>query len=304
MRKANKKIAHLLMSGLVIIWGLDFVSAKYVLNIFEPITLVFFRYFVAVFVIILIKIKNDPGFKISRKDIKMFIACAFVGQVLYMLCEYSAMNYLEISLISLVISFTPIVSIIIERIIYRKKISSQMIGGITFSILGISLIIGVDFTQLFSGKILGYLFCFGAIMCANFYNFLTHSIGKKYSNVSLAFNQIICTLLITFPYAVTHLPDHREIDSMVVMVILFMGIVCAGAGFYIYIHGISVIGPTSSAVYMNFQPVSTTIISWLILGESIGFIQMIGGVIVIIAGIIVLKLKDNMENVVALVNER
>lgn len=291
----KKKIAYILMTVLVLIWGFEFVCAKLMLDIFKPITLIFVRFSLALIVITIIKLKIEPGFQLKKKDIKLFFLCAFIGQVLYLICEWTALDYLPVSIVSLTLAFTPVISILIEKVLYGISISLKMLFFIAVSIVGVSLIIGIDVTQLLGGKIFGYLFCLGAIICVNIYNYLTSHLGKNYSDISLSINQVICTVLLTLPYAVTHLPNFQAIDISVVGAIAFMGLISAGFGFYIYIFGISNIGPTANAVYMNFQPVSTTFFCWLILGESMNPIQLLGGALVIVSGIIVLKEKGKID---------
>ena len=66
-RDRAKFYTYLLMSGLVIAWGFDYVVAKHVLTILQPLGLLFFKYTVGMVLIICIKLKTD------RKSIEMCI---------------------------------------------------------------------------------------------------------------------------------------------------------------------------------------------------------------------------------------
>jgi len=59
----------------------------------------------------------------------------------------------------------------------------------------------------------------------------------------------------------------------------------------IQIKSLHVIGPTSSALFVNFLPVTSTFFGWFFLGEIIAPIQFVGGAIVIVAGYFVIKEK-------------
>ena len=61
------------------------------------------------------------------------------------------------------------------------------------------------------------------------------------------------------------------------------------------VRGLKVLGPTISAMFSNFLPVTATFFGWLFLGESIGVMQFIGGAIVIASSCIVIKEKGKME---------
>lgn len=103
--------------------------------------------------------------------------------------------------------------------------------------------------------------------------------------------QLICTLLILWPYALANLPEASTISPSIVGGILYLGLVSTGVGFVISVKSLHVLGPTTTAMFSNFLPVTTTLFGWLLLGEAISFLQMVGGAIVIAAGCIVIKEK-------------
>jgi len=291
----SRKLAHFLMILLVISWGLEYVLAKNALEVLPTMVLIFMKYFVAFFIVFAIKMKMDPGHWIRKKDIPIFIICSLTGEILYFLCEYGAMSYMPVSLITVMLAFVPVISVIIETLVYKRKPNSQMVIAIIVGIVGIGLIIGVDFKEILGGEFIGYLLCLGAVFSWNIYNFITASLGDKYSSITLTFNQLVCTLLLTAPYALTHLPSISVITTPVIWQVVYLGVVSGGFGFFIMVYALSVLGPTPNAVYSNFLPVTSTIFAWVFLGEKLGWLQILGGIIVISAGYIVIKEKGKLE---------
>jgi drug/metabolite transporter (DMT)-like permease len=162
-------------------------------------------------------------------------------------------------------------------------------------VIGITLVIGVDWHILFQGRIIGYLLAFGAVITWNLYNFLTASLHDRYESATLTLNQIICSLLLVWPYALTHLPHSGTVTPGVVWGIFYLGILSTGVGFIIFVRSLHILGPTVTAIFSNFLPITTTLFGWLILNETILPVQMAGGVIVIAAGYIVIKEKGRLE---------
>ena len=70
-------------------------------------------------------------------------------------------------------------------------------------------------------------------------------------------------------------------------------------GYLIFVRGISVLGPTVSAMFTNFLPVTSTFFGWVILGERLGAMQIAGGIIVIIASCIIIFEKGKMDRKMA-----
>lgn len=293
---SQKKMMYGLMTFLMFAWGLEYIFAKRALEVFEPITLLFFKYCLGFLVVFFIKLKLDPKSLVRKKDIPLFILCSILGEIGYFSFEYTAMDYLPVSLITIILAFVPALSIIIDRAVYKKKVTKGMGIGIFFCIFGVALVIGVDYHLLFEGRILGYLLAFGAVITWNLYNFITASLHDRYESVSLTFNQLICTLLLIWPYALSHLPQQGIVTPVVIGGITYLGILGAGIGFMIQVRSLHILGPTITSMFSNFLPVTATLFGWLILGETISYIQVIGGAIVIIAGYIVIKEKGRVED--------
>lgn len=292
---SQKKTMYVLMTILVILWGLDYIVAKRALEVFEPISLLFFKYSVGMVLILAIKLKTDPGTLVRKKDIPLFILCSMFGEVGYFFFEYTAMDYIPVSLITIMLAFVPALSVIIERVVYKRQVTKKMSAGIGFCILGVVLIIGVDYQLLFQGRIVGYLLAFGAVVSWNMYNFITASIHERYTSATLTFNQMVCTLLLSGPFTISHLPLKEALNLEVIIGILYLGLFSAGIGFIIQVRSLHILGPTVCAMFSNFLPITATFFGWLILKETISFMQILGGAVVILSGFIVIKEKGRVE---------
>lgn len=182
--------------------------AKNVLEVFRPLNLMFFKYFGGLIVITLIKAVAERKFTIRKKDIIFFVMCSLTGQVLYYFCEYTAMEYIPVALITIILSFVPIISILIERVFFKTKLSVSIIAGLVVCVIG-------------------------------------------------------------------------------------MG--SAGTGYLIYVRGVKYLGSTISSLFSNFLPVTSTFFGWLILGQSLGVMQIAGGLIVIVSACYVIIEKSRLQ---------
>lgn len=182
--------------------------AKNALEVFRPLNLMFFKYLGGLIVITLIKAVAERKFTIRKKDIIFFVMCSLTGQVLYYFCEYTAMEYIPVALITIILSFVPIISILIERVFFKTKLSVSIIAGLVVCVIG-------------------------------------------------------------------------------------MG--SAGTGYLIYVRGVKYLGPTISSLFSNFLPVTPTFFGWLILGQSLGVMQIAGGLIVIVSACYVIIEKSRLE---------
>ena len=291
----EKRTAFIMMCGLVCLWGLDYVLAKNALGILKPMCLLFLKYSVGFILVAIVKFSQDRKSIVRVKDIPFFILCSITGEILYFTCEYTAMDYIPVSLITIILAFVPAVSILIERIVFKKKFTAKMALGTIICILGVAIFIGADFRELLQGRFIGYLLAFGAVLSWNAYNFITANVSRHYTGATMTFNQLLCTILILLPYALHNMPETESFTPGIIGGIIYLGLGSAGMGYLILVRGLKVLGPTISAMFSNFLPVTATFFGWLFLGESIGAVQIVGGVIVIISSCVVIKEKGKME---------
>ncbi len=291
----KKRSTFILMFVLVLMWGLDYSVAKNALEVFRPLNLMFFKYLGGLVVITIIKVIAERKFTIRKKDIVFFVLCSLTGQILYYFCEYTAMEYIPVALITIILSFVPIVSILIERVFFKRKLSVRIVSGLLVCVAGVGLVIGADFASLFQGRMIGYLLAFGAVISWNMYNFITARISRTYTELTMAFNQIFCTVLISLPYAVSVMPPAEAFTPQIILSLAYLGVGSAGTGYLIYVRGVKYLGPTISSLFSNFLPVTSTFFGWLILGQSIGRMQIAGGAIVILSACYVIIEKNRLQ---------
>ena len=288
MEQKTRIKAHIGLCIVVCIWGFDYVPAKMGLDILSPMCLLFCKYIQGFAVMLIIKLVTKNGARVMLKDIPKFILCSLFGEILYFNCEYNAMDYMPVSLITILLAFVPVFTVLIDWLVFKKKPRPAIIAGIFVCIAGVCLIIGVDIEEIISGRLFGYLLCFGAILSWNVYNFLTSSL-REYDSVTLTCTQMICTMLLILPVVIHSFPSPDQFTPQIAAGLLWLGIIDAGLGFLMMVNGLKVLGQTISAVYSNFMPVTATFCSFVFLHETITPLQILGGVIVVASGFFVIR---------------
>lgn len=284
------------MVFLVICWGFDYVPAKAGLEVLSPISLMFLKYGFGAAVLLIICGARGTLAPPRLKDLPVFLLCAVFGEVLYFYCEYTAMDYLPVSLLTIILGFVPVISVLVERVLYNRHANKKIFFGIALCVLGIVFVIGSDWHIIFEGRLYGYILAFGAVISWNIYNFVTASKRlQKYDAGTLSCTQLLCTLCISAPIALQNMPPLSEFTPLVIGGIAWIGIVDSGIGFLIMVYGLQKLGPTTSALYSDFMPVSTTFFGAVFLHESISWLQVLGGIIVIAAGFVVIREKGRLD---------
>ncbi|MDR3305484.1 MAG: DMT family transporter [Clostridiales Family XIII bacterium] len=294
----TKKFAYLTMIIVVVAWGYEYVAAKAALTAIAPLALVCVKYSLGIIVLLTVKSIVDRRFFFGRRDIPLLLVCAVFGDIIYFACEYGAMSYLPVSVISIVLAFVPAVSVLLEYILWKRRANMRIGLGIAVGIVGVALVIGGDFSAFLSGSAAGYLLVFGAVFAWNIYNFSTVKLTGSYHPLDLTLYQSVCAALLSLPFLLHSLPPAELFFSEEVFAgVLYLGLFSEGCGFLIYVNALRAIGPTPISLYSNMLPVSTTFFGWLLLGEHIGPIQIAGGAVVVAAGVMVIWEKDKLDTI-------
>jgi drug/metabolite transporter (DMT)-like permease len=287
----SKPVNYILMTALVIVWGYEYIAAKDAMETVQPLTLVCFKYGIALAVLAAYKLLSGGRFALRARDIGFFALCAVFGDIMYWVGEYNAMRYIQISLVTIVLAFVPVLSIILEIFIYKVRPTPAVVAGIAVCVAGVVLVVGADMAALMSGQFIGFLLAGLAVVSWNVYNFLTAKLSGDYGPLDVTIYQLIAAVAISLPYALLHLPPAEAVDARFIYDVLYLALPSTCFSFMVYINSVRSIGVTPTALFSNMLPVTSTFFGWLCLGEMIAPLQIFGGGVVVAAGSMVIWLK-------------
>ena len=296
MNTHSKTKHHLLMVFLVLIWGFEFAVRKDALSLFDTVTLLCVKYGIGSVTIGILMFAMRDFVPLKLKDLPRVTLCALLGHLLYFYLEYEAMAFIPIANLTIILGLLPVATVLVERMLFKRKFNKKLIIGMLVCFGGIIMVIG---DNMGTGSIRGYIYCVIAVCSELGYLFATQHVQKKYSSSSLAFYQCVIAFLVTLPHGARHMPPlHLLMDTVLIIEILYIGILCVGIAFYLEILGIEHFGPIITGVYLNFLPVISSIGVFLIVHESLTIWQITGGIIVIAAGIMVIREKERLNQIV------
>ena len=281
----KKLLAYILLTGVIITWGISFVSIKIVLQVFSPIAMAFYRFLIATMVLIIIKRFSNKE-KVEKQDLLRMAISGIFSITLYFIFENNGILRVSANSASIIVATLPIAALISDKIFYKTKISRINIISIIASIFGIYLVIGKD---VLSGSLLGYLFMAGSIVAWCGYLVVTKPLFKKYSNITITTYQAIFGTLAFIPFLPFETVNYGGINLSIVINMLFLALICSSFGNFGYNYAYNELGVAVSTLFMNLCPVVTFIFSFLILGETLSLIQVIGSGIIIFSVYIATK---------------
>ncbi len=286
--------AIILMLIAVIMFGLSFVSIKIAMEVFPPISMAFYRFFLASFILFPLMRKISPGEKLKKKHVPLTILTGLIGITLYFYLENNGVLRISSNDASIIIAMMPVAAAIGERIILKKKLSIISVAAILTSILGIYIIIG---GKLQGGTASGYLFMFGAILSLSLFLILTKPLFDHYSDITLTFYQGLFGTIGFIPFLWLEKVQWHLITPSILFHFLFLAIGCSALGNYFNLYALNHLNVATAAIFMNLVPVFTFIFSYLILGDILSTTQLLGALIVIVSVTIVTMQEKRMDKI-------
>lgn len=195
---------------------------------------------------------------------------------------FQAYKHTTISNAALSYYFTPVFVLILSPLILKEKLSAKKIICIGIAMLGMLLIVGnsgVSTSGVDNLLGIGY-----GLMAAGFYAslMLLNKFIKNLDGLEMTLIQLGTATLLLMPYVFfTEGFGILEVPSSSIPFILILGIVHTGIGFLLFFSGMQKLKGQSIAALSYADPITSLVISAVILQEQMTFIQMFGGALLL-----------------------
>ncbi len=281
-------IANLAMIAAVTFWGGSFVSIKISLNEIPPITLALIRFAIASILLGIILKRVEPSTTLKKCDTpKMFLG-GVLGITIYFYFENIGVKLTTATNASLIVSTVPIIAIILDVIFFRSRISLVKLLGVGIALVGAYLAVTANGKVEFnSANFKGNIFMVCAMLSWSFYTMVNKSLQGKYSGVFLTTYQTIFGTLCLIPLSLFEYREWRLFSLITLWNIIFLAVFCSVAGYLLYMFALKRLDVAITTIYLNLVPVVGVVCGYLILNERVLPIQLVGGLITLLAIIIV-----------------
>jgi len=277
------------------IWGFDFIAIEYMMGFMSPAMFTFVRLIIGSVVLTACVFLFRGGLHIKRKDMPRIFISGAIGMSVYFTIENLGTGLTSASFSSLIMATVPIFGMIGDRIFYGNKITPLKVVCILASIFGVYLLVSGEPMGI---SAIGVLAMFAAAIAWTIYIVVVKPLYDKYDLLTLLTGLFLSGLIVQIPIvavsqAVTHTPI--VVTPMGILVTLATAIVCIIIGEFGYIYAVGKLSTTLVAAFENVLPVTAVIFSIFIFGKILTAIQIIGGVIILIAVTTIAFLERNKE---------
>ena len=282
MFKNKVLLFHLITAAVVTIWGVTFVSTKVLLQHgLGPMDIMFYRFVIAYGCILAISHKRL--WADNWKDEFMLMLSGLTGGTLYFIAENNALEISQASNVALLVCTTPIFTALLAHWVFKDPLRKNMLIGSLIALLGVGLVVFSGSVILQINPLGDFLSIMAALMWA-VYCLILKPLGTRYSTAFITRKVFIYSILSVLVYFIFD-PLNMDVEILthpiVIMNLLFLGIVASMLCFIAWNAAVKVLGPSRTANYIYVQPMSTLILSSIILSEVITLTSLIGAACII-----------------------
>ncbi|MDD5092399.1 MAG: DMT family transporter [Candidatus Wallbacteria bacterium] len=286
MKPKNDWLMYFLTVLCMLFWGLSFVWVKIVYRYYHPFTVVFLRLFFSSILIFALERLFRSVEKVERKDLPWLLLLAFFEPFLYFLGESLGISFVSATVASLIISTIPVFVPVLAYLFLSEKIKPAGIIGLSFSTLGVILLI-LDRNLQFRYSVKGVLLMYVAVMSAAGYTILAARMVRKYRPLTLLKFQNMLGCLYFLPLFLIFGLDNflsvnpcPELVTNLTLLIVFPSTL----SFLFFNMALQSIGVNRANVFTYLIPLFSAMASNLLLGEPFDM-SKIFAMIVVICGV-------------------
>lgn len=276
-----------------VLWGTVGVTSKFLygLSTTSPLAVGFFR--LAISVPILLTAcwftQKRSMFAIPKHDLRLMVLTGIMT-ALYQVCYLAAVDRTGVAVATLITLCTaPVMVAVFSTFITKERPSAYVILALVGALAGTAILVGFqeytgDLSRSISGKVLALGSAFGYAVIT----LTSRKLAGNYRPIQpIAISFTIGAMILFVVALLQGIELHYSAVSWALL--LYLGVVPTALAYVLFIAGMRYTTPTVASVATLMEPLTSTILAWLILGEHFSAMGFVG--VAILSGSLALLYK-------------
>ena len=281
----------------VLVWGLNFPVLKAALPVMHPHVINGLRFLVSASVLGTLYFaqgqnRNHGFVKSFRSHGVQIVFLSLIGYLLYQLFFIIGIDRTSAGNAALIMAGSPLWTAVAGRVFGLERLARQTWTGLFVILVGTVVVVvgGAQELNLSNDTFVGNALMLGASMLWGGYTAFSRPVLRELPATTLIFYAILLALPVLLALAGLHLHevDWSAVDVGVWGAIVFSGGLSTGVVFVLWSAGINHVGASQTAAFGNLVPIVALATSFLILGETVRWVQVVGGIL-IVGGLMVMR---------------
>ncbi|WP_312114897.1 DMT family transporter [Brevibacillus reuszeri] len=288
-----KPIYMVLLLCTSFLWGGNFVVGKFLVGHASSLTLTNLRWLIAIACLVPMVWFYEKKLLPTRQALIPLILMGVTGVALFNLFMFWALERTDATNVGLLSTLNPVSIAIFSFLLIGEKIRPLQILAMLISFSGVLVVLSKgDFGHLAQLHFnTGDLWMLAAVAMWGIYSVCGRWAMKTVSPLMSTLYSGIFGVAVMLPFNVTTFTISNTNWSFW-LALFYVGVLATVVSMVLWNIGVQKVGATSAGMFLNFNPVFTAILAFLLLGERMSLLQLLGSVIVIIGCYLFSRLKS------------
>ena len=286
--KLNMRLKYILMVfGCVMIWGTAYPAVRWLsLSGVNAYLIVCMRVLFSFLFSCLLLLFTHTKINVSqiKSNFWTFALLGICGSAGFLTLMTLGLQFTEAGKGSFLVGVNPIYIVLLSALFLGESLSVRKflgvllaVVGVFFTLIGKDLVSGVPITFSRSDLIL----ILAGVLWAT-YTLLSRKYGRRLDYYQGLFLMFGISSLVVLPMFIKLWPQFLELSGKQLFWALWCGFMPGGFGYFLWNRGINVLGASTCGMINSFLAVFSTIFSVIFLHESMVWLQILGGIMVVV----------------------
>lgn len=270
-------------------WGGTFIAGRIIITALPPMAAATGRFAVALLLLLGLTFKLEGGLpRLTGRQLFSTFLLGLTGIFAYNIFFFTALHTLPAGRTALFVALSPIITALLLALFCGERLGRKW-WGIAIAFAGAVIVIthgdiGAAIHDISRTIGRGELCIMAAVTCWSAYTIIGRGLLQQLSPLVATSYASLWGLAMLFLGTLTEWKDihFSQINSSVIVAIVYHGALGTVAGFVWYYEGVKALGPSRAAVFNNLVPVFGVSLATLVLGETVTASMLLGGAIVLL----------------------
>ena len=298
MEKARRNIGPALILLAGCFWGsMGIFVRRLTAYGFSSIQIVAIRVTLAALIFCILLLIRDPaGFRISVKDIPLFLGLGFGSILFFTVCYFTAITMMPLSTAAILLYTSPIWIMLMSVLFFREKLTGRKLLALALAFAGCVLVSGISGEGM---TLTGLLVGLGSGIGYGLYSILGTVALRRYSpytvtTYTFAFAALGAWLICRPAEMLAKFAAAPNLPGLVFFCFL-TALVTAVIPFLAYTLGLRTVEASRAGILATVEPLVATLIGVAVFSEPLTLLSGLG-ILLILAAVVLLNGKTESEN--------
>ena len=243
---------------------------------------------------VLLLVKERSGFRISLKDLPLFLGLGFGSILFFTVCYFTAITMMSLSTAAILLYTSPVWIMLMSIIFFHEKLTLRKVIALVLAFGGCVLISGV------SGKgmtLIGLLIGLGSGIGYGLYSILGTVALRRYSPYTVTTYTFLLAAVGSWVICnpkdmIEKFSGASDVGELFLFCVL-TALITAVIPFLSYTLGLRTVEASKAGILATIEPMVATLIGIVVFAEPLTFFSGVG-ILLILAAVVLLNLKGDL----------